>query len=713
MKKDQLVMYAKNHRASLVNLLGVVTFFVLVRYKLYGAPQGVEGYLIDIGVMLWSLLFLLRQRWLYGRMLAARDSLDKKTVNNMIFKICFNRLLYMVPWLCLLFSPFHSDYLYTHLLGYIFVFSVTATYASASAPLLGMMVFDIGLPVLFAMGVTVLNWGVQETPYIGGALLLFSVYVFFIGLKIRTSTLQLIDSKYQMQKSAKRADEANRAKSSFLALMSHEIRTPMTGIFGMIDFLKETDLTEEQKQFVVTIRECSKTLLNTLNDILDFSKVESGKLTISKVNFDLHVLLHNSATIMRQLADDKGLLLDMSIQKDVPQQVHGDPHRLQQTVLNLLNNAVKFTEKGSVALRAGMAMGGKNGTAPMLRIEVKDTGIGMSREGMDNLFNAFSQADSSISRRYGGTGLGLSITKSLVELMGGAIGCASEAGKGSTFWFEIPYEKPVDAPAEQAQETAEETTDVPPLHILVVEDNLINQQIVTRLLTHKKHKVTAVATAEDAIASVRETDFDMILMDVNMPGKSGIDATRSIRAMGGKYRQIPIVALTANIMEEYVKSCREAGMVDHIAKPFSPEDLYSGIARNLPRKDGAGKAAPQGRRPAAQAAKTMAQVLGSIRDELGPEYLLQMVDGNASEAKRLMVKVKAAHKDGNTEQLIAAVHDMKSVCGLIGMQKTSSAAAAIETEGIKGSKERLGGSILNLEALMNAESAQAAEMAKE
>ncbi|MBI1215427.1 MAG: response regulator, partial [Alphaproteobacteria bacterium] len=649
MKKEQLVMYATNHRASLVNLLAVVTFFIIARYKMYGLPHGWEGWLIDLGVMAWGLALLVRQRQLYGRIIRQADKLEPRAVNGIIFELCVNRLLYMLPWLWLLFMPFYSQYLYEHLLGYIFVFSVTATYASASAAMLGMMIFDIGLPVLYAAGVTLANWHVQETPYIGGALVLFAVYVFFIGLKIRNSTLQLIDSKHQMQKSAKRADEANRAKSSFLALMSHEIRTPMTGIFGMIDFLKETDLTEEQKQFVVTIRECSKTLLNTLNDILDFSKVESGKLTISKINFDFHAMLHNSLTIMRQLADDKGLLMDMAIQKDVPQMVHGDPHRLQQTVMNLLNNAVKFTEQGGVTLRASLV----KGAVPMLRVEVKDTGIGMTRESMNRLFSAFAQGDDSISRRYGGTGLGLSITKSLVELMGGRIGCASEPGKGSAFWFELPYEKPVAEAAAKPGKTAAAQADIPPLHILVVEDNLINQQIVVRLLTHKKHEVTAVNNAEDAIAAVKNTDFDMVLMDVNMPGKSGIDATRSIRAMGKKYRRIPIIALTANIMEEYVESCREAGMNDHIAKPFSPEELYEGILRNLPKKDGEGKAAKPARNP--QAAKTMEEVLNSIREELGQDYLMQMVGGNIKESARLMNAVKAAHKDGDMDKLVAAV----------------------------------------------------------
>lgn len=702
-------MYAGNHRASPVYLLSVVAVFIVARYRLYGPPHGFSGYALDIGIMLWGLVFLLLQRRVYKNVLEQADKLDAKSIARAITNICLNRLLYMLPWLFLLFSPLKSDLLYTHLLGYIFVFTVTSTYASASAPMLGMMLYDIGLPMICALAVTFMNWHVQETPYIGGALLMFSCYVYFIGLKMHNSTQQLIDSKYQLQKSARRAEEANRAKSSFLALMSHEIRTPMTGISGMIDFLKETNLTDEQKDFVVTIRECSKTLLNTLNDILDFSKVESGKLAISKINFDYPAMLGNSATIMRQLADDKGLVLDLVVGKNVPRIVHGDPHRLQQAVMNLLNNAVKFTEKGGVTLHASFS---EETSPPVLRVEVKDTGIGMTKESMANLFRAFSQADSSISRRYGGTGLGLSIAKSLIELMGGRIGCSSEPDKGSTFWFEVPYEQPVADPA--APHKIETQAQTPPLRILVVEDNAINLRIVVRLLTHRGHTVTSAVNAEEAIASVKSNEFDMILMDVNMPGKSGIDATRSIRAMGKQYRRIPIVALTANIMDEHIIACRDAGMNGHIAKPFSPDELFEAIAFHYLRgktKENTGTKAKSER--TAHAAKTMEQVLNSIREELGTEYLRQMVEGNVRESERLMTELKSAFKTGDTDKLVAAAHDMKSVCGLIGMQKTSQSAAALETSDLQRPRERLEGVILRLEALRRSEAQQASELSVE
>ncbi|HYD18544.1 MAG TPA: ATP-binding protein [Patescibacteria group bacterium] len=649
--------------------------FVAARYKMYPAPVGENGILWEVGTLLFCLMAFLRQHGIYREILETK--IRDADIPGYMFSICFTKLLYLLPWLLMLFWPLQGEYFYDDLLGYVFVICVVATYGSSSAPVPALLIFDIALPTALAGLVVYLNWEVQETRYAGTAVLLFCLYVFTIGRKMLASTRELIESKRQASLNARRADEANRAKSSFLALMSHEIRTPMTGIFGMLDFLKDTPLNAEQKDFVTTISDCSKTLLNTLNDVLDFSKVESGKLNISAVNFDLHNMLSNSARVMRQTAEDKGLKLTLLISDGVPRGMRGDPHRLQQVIVNLLNNAVKFTEKGEVTLRAGQ-MGAKQ---RMLRIEVQDTGIGISKDNIAKLFGAFSQADNSIARRYGGSGLGLSIAKKLVELMGGKISVTSDEGRGSTFAIDIPYVAPL---AGEADADAEHTgPDSPPQKILVVEDNALSQRIVVKMLTQKGHSVTAVGNGDDAISAVKANSFDLVFMDVNMPGKNGLETTRAIHALGGKLETLPVVGLTANIMEDFVRKCYDAGMIAHVAKPFSPRSLYDAVALVAGTAPSETPAAPVARQ------KTMRETLTLVRDGMGSDYMRGMVASNLKEAMRLFDVIQHERKKGRPDKVSDTAHDLKSISGLIGMAETSALSAELEAKAAKLGNEEL------------------------
>lgn len=679
MKKEQLVMYASNHAGSLYNNLFMATLFLVAKYKLYTLPADSKQFMMEGVLIIISLFMFLRQRDIYSNIL--KSKIKDADCPRLIWTIAFNKMLYMLPWLYILFTPLQSLYFYDHMVGFAFIFCVTATYGSASAPVPFLLLFDIALPVAFAGFVTFLDsqvqdWKVQETPYCAAALLFFSIYVFSVGRKMLKSTLELVDSKHQMALSARRADDANRAKSNFLALMSHEIRTPMTGIFGMLDFLKETPLNAEQKDFVFTISDCSKTLLNTLNDVLDFSKVESGKLGISAVNYDFHAMLEHAARLLRQVAEDKGLKLNVFIGKDVPTRVRGDSYRIQQIVVNLINNAVKFTEKGEVSLRAAYLAGKK----PMLRVEVSDTGIGISRENQARLFSAFSQADDSISRKFGGTGLGLSIAKKLVELMGGKIGVTSEEGKGSTFYFELPHEQPLEG-GEEEDADHDSARNVPPQDILVVEDNAVSQRIIVKMLAKKGHRVVAVSNGDAAIEAVKKQDFNLVFMDVNMPGRNGLDTTRAIHAMGGKHKKLPIIGLTANIMDDFVRRCREAGMVAHVPKPFSPRSLYDAVAEIA-----TGKAAPQ---QDEKPKKTMRETLTMVRDGMGIDYMRGMIDSNLKEVARLHDRMLEEHGKQKWRELGDVAHDLKSVSGLIGMNETSAAAAAIEAACLDDKPEKL------------------------
>lgn len=722
MKKDQLTLYASNHRGNLFGIIAVAILFMVLRHHMYGMPEtftssgwtvpvsekgGFFGFLLqkshlsflEEGALLaFCLVMMIRQRSLYARIISGK--VKEAEYGWLVAKISLFRTLYLVPWLTFLFMPLESAALYDHILGYVFIFALTAATAPASAPVLPLLLFDVGLSAAFALAVTILNHSAQETPYIGGAVFLFCVYVLFIGLKIRLSTLQLIDSKLQMQRSAQRADEANRAKSRFLALMSHEIRTPMTGIFGMINFLQETKLTEQQREFVTTIRDCSKTLLNTLNDILDFSKIESGRMAISKINFDLHSTLTNSARILQEIADKKGLTLAVNINTNLPQHMHGDPYRLQQVVMNLVNNAVKFTEKGSVELRAFFVPE----TPERIRIEIQDTGIGISKENIRKLFSAFSQADDSIARNYGGSGLGLSIAKSLVKLMGGSIEVTSEVGKGSTFWIELPYKLPVEGAKSEEDKTV---ADVPPQKILVTEDNAVSARVISDLLKRKGHQVTVVGSSDEVLKAVQAEDYTLIFMDINMPGRNGIDTTRMIKALGGKIGSIPVIALSANIMEDSIRQCYDVGMVSHIAKPYAPKDLYAAIANVL-----AGKQQQSRDGDKSGAPKKMDEVLATIRNEMGPGFLKPMVRNNLAEIERLMEIVQREFRSKNLEALGNAAHDIKSVSGMIGMQSTHRLAASIETTCLTGTEDRLTEKIANLEHAKLLESAEAEGLAE-
>jgi signal transduction histidine kinase/DNA-binding NarL/FixJ family response regulator len=733
MQKDQLIMYATNHRGSTYTDMAIAAAFLipkeycLLSYK-YNYPSILElmhqrpDYFL-VGAVVLAFCFYMRN--------LARDMLSRivsgkfKETDCLRFALTVGtlRLCCLVPWLALLFYPVDwynpalGDQSYLPpdgLVAFCFCFTVIAGSASASAPVLPLLVFDITVPALAALAVTVVNWRAFGVPYVGGACVAFGVYGYFIGLKINQSTQQIIESKNISRQSAKRADEANRAKSSFLALMSHEIRTPMTGIFGMIDFLKETDLSGEQREFVVTISDCSKTLLNTLNDILDFSKIESGKLAISCVNFDFPDLLNNAARVLRQIAADKGLELIVEIDKSVPQRVYGDPHRIQQIVMNLVNNAVKFTDSGSVTLKAFYM----ETEQPRLHVEVIDTGIGISKEKIAKLFSAFSQADDSIARKFGGSGLGLSIAKSLIKLMEGRIDVLSQEGRGSTFWFEIPYKPPV-AGADAADDRA--APESPPQKILVTEDNAVNEKIIRRLLEHKGHSVLVVPTGDEALAAVQARPFDIIFMDINMPGKNGIETTRDIRALGEKYRAIPIIGLSANIMEEQVKQCYDAGMIGHIGKPFAPREIYTAIADCVKRRAGSrqGQNSGQGNGQAAPklppkvkprvrvAARSMAEAQANIRDEMGPEYLRSVVKSNIQESERLMDAVLAAYKAKNYEGVAGSAHDIKSICGQIGMLRTSSLAMLIETSCNAGDTSKLTEMVTKLQQLRFQEAGEA------
>ncbi len=524
---------------------------------------------------------------------------------------------------------------------------------------------------------------VPESPADMTIIALVTVVAYLVGAMARTQIERMGRRQFLLVEGERRArvtlleakeaaEAGTRAKSEFLAVMSHEIRTPMNGILGMVRLLLDRPLEAEDRERLEMVHQSAEVLLGILDNILDLSKVEAGRMEFERAPFSPVRVIAGIQTLLSARAGEKGLKLSHAIAPGVPEWVEGDGGRLRQILLNLVGNAVKFTDAGHVLVRVGPAADGSD----RLEFSVTDTGIGLEEAEIRRLFHAFAQADSSITRRFGGSGLGLAICRRLVEAQGGEIGVESRPGVGSRFWLRLDLPATA-APAPGAVDARGDAV-LPPLSVLLAEDNAINQKVALGFLTKASHRVVVAANGAEALEMARGGGFDVVLMDMQMPVMDGLEAAKRIRALPAPAGSVPIIALTANAMRGDAERCRDAGMNAHVAKPVDPAILFQVIADVL-----AGRPVAEGTPSLAAATSPFAELTA----HLGPEGMVGLISTFLTQAEAACRIL--AEETGDMLRLHMAAHDLKSMAGAAGCTPLADLAAAIEAAARAGHAEEV------------------------
>jgi signal transduction histidine kinase/CheY-like chemotaxis protein/HPt (histidine-containing phosphotransfer) domain-containing protein len=578
-----------------------------------------------------------------------------------------------------------------------------------------------GLAAIFQYGALV-GWVVMGSAATGAILFSHSYGTFrwdnqitrLVILALATAVnVAVVNQSRDLRRQRDRAEEANQAKSELLANMSHEIRTPLNAVLGMMSLLLETPLSTAQREYVTTARSSGAVLLGVINDILDVSKIEAGRLEVEIAPFHLRDCLDEAVGMLSPKAEAQGLTLHCRLADGVPTGIESDAARLRQILVNLLDNAIKFTPRGEVRLE--VEAGPEKDGLVELRFAVYDTGIGIPADRMDRLFKPFSQADSSMSRVYGGTGLGLVISQRLAEHLGGRMWVESEPGRGSTFSFTIRC-RPAPQASSQVSSDVSETGEAGktgvllsprlaedlPLRILLAEDNSVNQRVGLLMLDRMGYLADVAGNGSEVLEALRRQPYDLILMDVQMPGMDGLEATRRIRADFPRERQPRIVAMTANVLREQREACLASGMDDFVLKPVAFADLRSALARCGGRDSALPEpAVPEPSPPPPDSSSRFdPSYLDSLRrlsEKTGSPLVRQIVNHYRVETPRRLERMRQALLRGDAAELNFVAHSLRGSSAQIGALRVAALSADLEQKGTNAEPAELEPLLADLE----------------